>query len=59
MSSEEDTERDAVKRIFSEQDEDVRQVMTEVLRIERETLHLRDAKHTVQLTYQAIKRVVV
>lgn len=56
--AEDQTERDAVKRIFSEQDEDVRQLMTDVLKIERETLHLRDTKHTVQLVYQAIKRVV-
>lgn len=52
------SERDAVLRIYAEQDEAVRQVMTEVLKIEREALHLRDHKHTIQLVCQAIKRVV-
>ena len=52
-------ERDAVLRIYAEQEEAVRQVMTEVLKIEREALHLRDHKHTIQLVGQAIKRVVV
>ncbi|KAA2253338.1 hypothetical protein F0L68_33565 [Solihabitans fulvus] len=53
------TERQAVAEIFAQQDEVVRDVIKEVLTIERSRLHLRQQdKGTIDLLTNAMRRIV-
>jgi hypothetical protein len=51
-------ERQVALEIYKEQEPRVRALLTEVLRIEREQLHLRDDKHIEDLLAQAVRKVV-
>lgn len=53
------TEREAVAEIFAQQDEVVRDVIKEVLTIERSRLHLRrQDKGTIDLLANAVRGIV-